>query len=83
MWILRKWNKGAWTGLIWLRTGRDGRLLWIRQWIVGFYKSWSLELEQFCLALRFEKKLLEILSSDRLKSWINVLFLNTVINRRC
>jgi hypothetical protein len=27
MWILRKWNKGAWTGLIWLRTGRDGRLL--------------------------------------------------------
>jgi len=27
MWIFRKWNRGAWTGLIWLRTGRDGRLL--------------------------------------------------------
>ena len=23
-WIFRKWDVGAWTGLIWLRTGTDG-----------------------------------------------------------
>jgi len=26
-WIFRKWDKGAWTGLIWLRIGTGGRLL--------------------------------------------------------
>ena len=26
-WIFRKWNAGAWTGLIWLGTGADGGLL--------------------------------------------------------
>jgi hypothetical protein len=23
-WIFEKWNGGAWTGFIWLRTGMDG-----------------------------------------------------------
>ena len=27
MWIFRKWNRGVRTGLIWIRTGRDGMLL--------------------------------------------------------
>jgi hypothetical protein len=27
-WIFRKRDVGAWTGLIWLRTGTDGRLLY-------------------------------------------------------
>jgi len=26
-WIFRKWNCGAWTGLIWLRIGTGGELL--------------------------------------------------------
>jgi hypothetical protein len=26
-WILKKWDEGAWTGLIWLRIGAQGRLL--------------------------------------------------------
>ena len=26
-WILRKWDGGAWTGLIWLRTGTEGGML--------------------------------------------------------
>jgi hypothetical protein len=26
-WILRKWDVGAWTGLIWLRIGTGGGLL--------------------------------------------------------
>jgi len=26
-WIFREWDKGAWTGVIWLRTGTDGGLL--------------------------------------------------------
>jgi len=26
-WMFRKWDVGAWTGLIWLREGTDGRLL--------------------------------------------------------
>jgi len=26
-WIFRKWDVGAWTGLIWLRTGTGGRPL--------------------------------------------------------
>ena len=26
-WIFRVWDKGAWTGVIWLRTGTDGGLL--------------------------------------------------------
>jgi len=26
-WIFKKWDVGAWTGLIWLMTGTDGRHL--------------------------------------------------------
>jgi len=26
-WIIRKWDVGAWTGLIWLRIGTGGRHL--------------------------------------------------------
>jgi hypothetical protein len=26
-WIFRRWDVGAWTGLIWLRTGTGGGLL--------------------------------------------------------
>jgi len=26
-WIFRKWNGGAWTGLIWFRTGTGGGFL--------------------------------------------------------
>jgi hypothetical protein len=26
-WIFKKWNEGAWTGLIWLRIGTGGGLL--------------------------------------------------------
>jgi hypothetical protein len=26
-WIFKKWDGGAWTGLIWLRIGTGGRLL--------------------------------------------------------
>jgi hypothetical protein len=26
-WIIRKWDRGAWTGLIWLRVGTGGGLL--------------------------------------------------------
>jgi hypothetical protein len=26
-WIFRKWDKGTWTGLIWLRIGTGGRNL--------------------------------------------------------
>jgi hypothetical protein len=26
-WIFKKWDVGAWTGLIWLRIGTDGGLL--------------------------------------------------------
>jgi hypothetical protein len=29
-WIFRKWDVGAWTGLIWLRIGIVGGLLWMR-----------------------------------------------------
>jgi hypothetical protein len=29
-WIFKKWDDGAWTGLIWLRIGTGGRLLWMR-----------------------------------------------------
>jgi len=29
-WIFRKWDLKAWTGLIWLRIGTDGRLLCMR-----------------------------------------------------
>ena len=35
---LQKWGKGAWTRLIWLRTGRGGELLWMRQWTSRFLK---------------------------------------------
>ena len=28
--IFKKWNGGGWTGLIWLRTGTGGGLLWVR-----------------------------------------------------
>ena len=29
-WIFKKWEKEAWTGLIWLRIGTGGGLLWMR-----------------------------------------------------
>ena len=37
-WIFKKWNVGAWTGLIWLRRETGGVLLWMRQWTFGFHK---------------------------------------------
>ena len=32
------WGWGAWTRSIWLRTGTDGWLLWMRQWTFGLHK---------------------------------------------
>jgi hypothetical protein len=28
-WILKKFNGMSWTGFIWLRIGKTGRLLWV------------------------------------------------------
>ena len=46
-WIFKNLDGETWTGLIWIRAGRDGRHLWMRQWIfvlencslLGYY--WS------------------------------------------
>jgi hypothetical protein len=27
-WIFKKWNRGAWTGFLWLRVGTNGGRLW-------------------------------------------------------
>jgi hypothetical protein len=35
---LREVGWGAWTGLIWLRIGTGGGLLWIRWWTFGSHK---------------------------------------------
>ena len=37
-WIFRKWDVGAWTGLIWLRMGRGGENLLIRNGTSGSIK---------------------------------------------
>jgi len=37
-WIFRKWDGGAWTGLIWHRIGTGGGHLLMRQWTFGFNK---------------------------------------------
>jgi hypothetical protein len=29
---------GDWTGLVWLRIGTGGELLWIRYWTFGFHE---------------------------------------------
>jgi hypothetical protein len=46
-WIFRKWDVGAWTGLMWLRIGVGGGHLWVRQWTLVFNKmrgiSWLAE----------------------------------------
>jgi hypothetical protein len=36
-WILKKENREAWTGLIWLRIGTGGGCLWM-WWTFGFHK---------------------------------------------
>ena len=36
------WGAGAWTGLIWLRTGTGGGHLYMRQWTFGFRKLWGI-----------------------------------------
>jgi hypothetical protein len=33
---LERWDGVMWTGLIWLRIGTGGELLWIRYWTFGF-----------------------------------------------
>jgi hypothetical protein len=33
---------GAWTGLIWRRTGTGGGVSWTRQWIFGSHKMWGI-----------------------------------------
>jgi hypothetical protein len=35
--LTEKWVGDAWTGSIWLRTGTDGRLLWMWWWTIGFH----------------------------------------------
>jgi hypothetical protein len=46
-WIFKKWGGEAWTGLIWLRTGTGGGLLWMWKWSFGYRKmgvnSWPAE----------------------------------------
>jgi hypothetical protein len=37
-WVLKKLAGGAWAGLIWLRIGTSGSLLWTWLWTFGFYK---------------------------------------------
>jgi hypothetical protein len=32
----RRWDGVMWTGLVWLRIGTCGELLWIRYWTFGF-----------------------------------------------
>jgi hypothetical protein len=39
---LREVGWRARTGLIWLRTGTGGKLLWIRLWTFGFHKMWRI-----------------------------------------
>jgi hypothetical protein len=34
----RRWNGVMWTGLVWLRIGTGGELLWIRYWTFGFHE---------------------------------------------
>jgi hypothetical protein len=34
--VFKNWVLEAWTGLVWLRTGTGGRLLWMWQWKYGF-----------------------------------------------
>jgi hypothetical protein len=33
---LERWDGVMWTGLVWLRIGTCGELLWIRYWTFGF-----------------------------------------------
>jgi hypothetical protein len=37
-WILERWDGVMWTGLVWLRIGTGGELLWIWYWIFGFHE---------------------------------------------
>ena len=41
--MLKTWV-GEWTGLIWLRTGTDGGLLCMWEWIFGFHIMWGISL---------------------------------------
>jgi hypothetical protein len=36
--ILERWDGVVWTGLVWLRIGSGGELLWIRYWTFGFHE---------------------------------------------
>jgi len=36
-WIFKTWNGGAWTRLLWLRTGSGGWRLWKRKWMFRFH----------------------------------------------
>jgi hypothetical protein len=38
VWILWRWYAVMWTGLVWLRIGTGGELLWIRYWNFGLHK---------------------------------------------
>jgi hypothetical protein len=37
-WTSEKQNGVMWTGLVWLRIGTSGGLLWMCLWMFGFYK---------------------------------------------
>jgi hypothetical protein len=36
--IIERWDGVMWTGLVWLRIGTGGELLWIRYWTFGFHE---------------------------------------------
>jgi hypothetical protein len=36
--ILERWDGVIWTGLVWLKIGTGGKLLWIRYWTYGFHE---------------------------------------------
>jgi hypothetical protein len=43
-WIFKKWDTCAWTGLFWLRIGRNVQLFWMWWWSFGFHKMWGISL---------------------------------------
>jgi hypothetical protein len=62
-WILRKCDGKVLIGFVWLRTRTVGRLLWIRQWILGFPKKREFLRQRATISLS-GKNLLHSVSSN-------------------
>jgi len=68
-WVFKKYDEGAWTGVIWFTIRTDCRLLWTRKQTSGFHKMWGIS--WLAMSSLLPKENIASLVSKRVSEWVS------------